>query len=221
MITILTRSRAVPITLSKTSRPSYRALACAAMIAILTRSCAVPITLSKTARPSYRTLVCAAMIANLVKRIHTPMLSHTAPLFANAVLDPITGQEQTYRRLINNPDTAPVWIHGCAKEIGRLDQGLAGTNINGTGTMWFKPHNTLPPGRTATYLRIVVDNCPQKAEPERVCWMVGGNLVDYPGNVSTPTADMTTAKLIMNDTVSTPNATYHCFDISNPSYFDK
>ena len=26
---------------------------------------------------------------------------------------------------------------------------------------------------------------------------------------------MTTDKLIMNDTVSTPNATYHCFDISN------
>ena len=26
---------------------------------------------------------------------------------------------------------------------------------------------------------------------------------------------MTTAKLIMNNTISTPNATYHCFDISN------
>ena len=61
----------------------------------------------------------------------------------------------------------------------------------------------------------MVDHRPQKAEPERVRWTVGSNLVDYPGNVSTPTADMTTAKLIMNDTVSNPNATYHCFDISN------
>ena len=61
----------------------------------------------------------------------------------------------------------------------------------------------------------MVDHRPQKAEPERVRWTVGSNLVDYPGNVSTPTADMTTAKLIMNGTVSTPNATYHCFEISN------
>ena len=66
------------------------------MIAILTRSFAVPITRSNTSRPSYRALACATMIANSAKRIHTPMLSHTAPLVANAVLDPITGQEQTY-----------------------------------------------------------------------------------------------------------------------------
>ena len=63
------------------------------MIAILTRSRAVPITCSKTSRPSYHALACAAMIANSAKRIHTPVLSHTAPLVANAVLDPITGQE--------------------------------------------------------------------------------------------------------------------------------
>ena len=129
------------------------------------------------------------MIANSAKLNHTPMISHTAPLVASAILDPITGQEQAYRRLINNPDTAPVWLQGCANEIVRLAQGLAGTNIQGSETMWFKPHTALPPGRTATYLRIVVDHRPQKAEPERVCWTVGGNLVDYPGNVSTPTAD--------------------------------
>ena len=177
------------------------------MIAILTRSRAVPITRSKTSRLSYCALACAAMIANSAKRIHTPMLSHTPPLVANAVMDPITGQEQTYRRLINNPDTAPVWLQGCANEIGRLAQGLTGTDIKVTGTMWFKPHTALPPGRTATYLRIVVKHRPQKAEPERVRWTVGGNLVDYPGNVSTPTVDMTTTKLVMNNTVSTPNTT--------------
>ena len=44
---------------------------------------------------------------------------------------------------------------------------------------------------------------------------VGGNLIDYPYEVSTPTADMTTAKLVMNSTISTPGATFHCFDISN------
>ena len=76
------------------------------MIAILTRSRAVPITRFKTSRPSYRALACAAMITNSAKHIHTSVLSNTAPPVANAVLDPITGQEQTYQRLINNPDTA-------------------------------------------------------------------------------------------------------------------
>ena len=66
------------------------------MIAILTRSRAVPITFPNTSRPSYCALSCAAMIANSAKRSHTSVLSNTAPLVANAVLDPITGQEQTY-----------------------------------------------------------------------------------------------------------------------------
>ena len=62
------------------------------MIAIITRSRAVPITRFQTSRPSYRALACAAMIANSAKLNHTPMLSHTAPLVANAILDPITVQ---------------------------------------------------------------------------------------------------------------------------------
>ena len=89
----ITRSCAGPSTCSQTARPSYRALACAAMIAILTRSRAVPITRSNRSPPTYRALACAAMIANSTKRIHTSALSHTATPVANAVLDPITGQE--------------------------------------------------------------------------------------------------------------------------------
>ena len=95
----------------------------------------------------------------------------------------------------------------CALDVGAGESLREAADFIGTGTMWFKPHTALPPGRIATYLRIVVDHRPQKDELKRVCWTVGGNLVDYPGNVSTPTADMTTAKLIMNDTISTPNAT--------------
>jgi len=36
--------------------------------------------------------------------------------------------------------------------------------------------------------------------------MVGGDRVQYDGNVSTKTADLTTAKLLFNSVVSTPNA---------------
>jgi hypothetical protein len=98
---------------------------------------------------------------------------------------------------------------------GRLVQGRAGTDIKGTETIHFLRHTAIPAGQKATYFRIVVDIRPQKAEPHRVRFTVGGNLIKYLGNVSTPTADMTTAKLVVNSTLSTPGAKYSCFNISN------
>ena len=136
------------------------------------------------------------------------------PWIAHAVLDPKTGANLSYRKLLEGPD-ANIWINGCANEIGRLAQGRTGTPIQGTDTIHFLSHTKLPKGRKATYLRIVVDYRPQKKEPNRVRFTAGGDQVDYPGNVSTPTADITTAKIVLNSTVSTPGATYSCFDISN------
>jgi hypothetical protein len=106
-------------------------------------------------------------------------------------------------------------INGCANKIDRLAQGRAGTEIKGTKTIHFLRHTDIPAGRKATYVRIVVDIRPQKAEPNRVQFTVGGNLIEYLGNVSIPTADMTTAKLVIKSTLSTPGAKYSCFDISN------
>jgi hypothetical protein len=39
-------------------------------------------------------------------------------------------------------------------------------------------------------------------------WTVGGNKVNYPFDVSTKTADLTTAKLLINSIISTPNAQF-------------
>jgi hypothetical protein len=60
-----------------------------------------------------------------------------------------------------------------------------------------------------------VDYRPQNKEPNRTRLTVGGNLVDYPGDVSTPTADTTTAKLVINSTISTPQAKYIYGDVKN------
>lgn len=77
---------------------------------------------------------------------------------------------------------------------------------SGNDTMPFVRHDALPPGRTATYLRIVSELKPLKAETKRVRFTVGGDKIENPGNVSTPTADMTTVKLLLDSTLSTPNA---------------
>jgi hypothetical protein len=44
---------------------------------------------------------------------------------------------------------------------------------------------------------------------------VGGNLVNYPGDVGTRTADLLTVKLLLNSVISTPGARFMSLDISN------
>ena len=56
---------------------------------------------------------------------------------------------------------------------------------------------------------------PQKAETHRTRLTVGGNLINFPGDVTTPTADLIMAKLIFNSLLSTKNAKFTCVDIAN------
>eukprot|EP00957_Ditylum_brightwellii_P044213 3354904-Ditylum_brightwellii.AAC.1 len=45
--------------------------------------------------------------------------------------------------------------------------------------------------------------------------MVGSDRINYPHDVSTPTADAITAKCVINSTISTPGAKFMCLDIKN------
>ena len=44
---------------------------------------------------------------------------------------------------------------------------------------------------------------------------MGSNLIDFPGDVSTPMLDLTTAKMVINSTISTPGACYMCGGVNN------
>ncbi len=44
---------------------------------------------------------------------------------------------------------------------------------------------------------------------------MGGNRVHYLGNTGTPTANILTVKLLINSTISTPNAKYMTMDIKD------
>ena len=108
-----------------------------------------------------------------------------------------------YRELSQSSEGA-LWQASNAEEIGRLTQGHG--EQKGTNTMFFIPVDAIPKGRKATYLRVVSAFRPEKSNPRRVRWTVGGDKVDYPFDVSTKTADLTTAKLLFNSVLSTPNA---------------
>ena len=81
-------------------------------------------------------------------------------------------------------------------ELGRIAQGYKDTE--GTNTVKFMNLDeiaNIPADRTVTYARIVVDYYrPQKADPNRVRITAGGNLINYPYELTTRTADLTTSK---------------------------
>jgi hypothetical protein len=155
--------------------------------------------------------------ANHVATITGPIFllpTNLSQRVANSVLNPITGQSLEYRQLSQDP-TKDKWIHGFANEIGRLAQGVGTRMPTGTDTIHFIQREQVPSDRKVTYGRIVATIRPQKAETHRVRLTVGGNLIDYPGNVSTPTADMTTAKILFNSVISIPDARFMCTDVED------
>jgi hypothetical protein len=44
---------------------------------------------------------------------------------------------------------------------------------------------------------------------------LGGDQINYPGDVATPTADMLVAKILFNSVISTADARFMTMDISN------
>jgi hypothetical protein len=101
------------------------------------------------------------------------------------------------------------------KRFWRKAQGNVKTGQKEMNAIFVMTHAEIlhiPKNQTITYARVVVNFWPQKADPHQI---TGGNLINYPGKVSTCTADLTTSKLMWNSVVSTEGAKYMCLDIKN------
>ena len=81
--------------------------------------------------------------------------------------------------------------------------------------MTHKDIRKIPKYRIVAYTRVVVNYRPQKPAPNRVRITAGVNLIKYPGELTTRTADLKTSKLLWNSVLSTQNAKYMCIDIKN------
>ena len=86
----------------------------------------------------------------------------------------------------------------------------------GTQTIRFRPKSAIPKHKKATYGRIVSSLRPHKEEQHRIRLTVGGNLLDYEGDASTPTSDLITTKIHLNSVISTKNAKFATTDIKKP-----
>ena len=121
---------------------------------------------------------------------HTPATLQSKCILdqvCNGVVHPVTKETITkYKKLANDPLMKGVWTKAMCKEFGRLAQGYG--DKEGTNTIFFMTIDEIkqiPKDRTVTYARIVVDYRPQKDDPNRVRITVGGNLIDYPGELTT------------------------------------
>ncbi len=69
--------------------------------------------------------------------------------------------------------------------------------------------------KDVTYEQFVCTLRPEKVEQNQTRFTVGGNHINYPGAVATPTAEMLVAKMLFNSIISTKGAKFMTMDISN------
>ena len=55
---------------------------------------------------------------------------------------------------------------------------------------------------------------PQKEDPYRICFNVGGDRLDYPGPTATKNAEIQTANLLFNNSISTKVGQFMCIDLN-------
>ena len=88
----------------------------------------------------------------------------------------------------------------------------------GTNKIRFRPRSVVPTDKKVTYCLIVATLRPQNEEQHRIRLTVGGDKLDYFGDASTLTTDLTIRKLHLNSIISTPDAKFVTADIKHFYY---
>jgi hypothetical protein len=161
------------------------------------------------------------MRANAKKQLHTAKITFHTDAFHCAMhstaINPNTGHTAEYCRSSTTAGMVPSGLTRVLMKIGCLCCGR-GPNSHmptGTKTLFFIPISAMPKGCKATYIRIVCADRPEKTESRCVRFTVGGDQVDYPGTISTKTADLSMTKILINRVLSTPGAKYMTGDLKD------
>ncbi len=169
------------------------------------------------------TIISSESIANRVKRRRgTPSSSIPERVVqqrrdsANPVLDFDTGKLLEYCQLLQDPKHKEIWTTAGANEFGRLAQGVGG-QIDGTNTIFFVHKNEIHQDRLkdVTYIKFVASVRTEKDDPYCIRATLGGNLIHYPDDVGTPTANLLLIKIFLNSVISSDGARFATADLSN------
>jgi hypothetical protein len=133
--------------------------------------------------------------------IYTPTKLHPTAIptatfnfqqIAMPMVYPKTGETiSSYKQLMQDPATAKIWKTAFGKDFGSMAQGDIKTGQEGTNLIFVMTHaeiKNIPRNQAMTYAHVVVNFCPQRADPHRIRITAGGNLINYPGELSTQTA---------------------------------
>ena len=90
-----------------------------------------------------------------------------------------------------------IWKKSLTNEFGRLANGVGTRMPHGTNIIKFVNKSQVPRDRTVTYGNVVCDIRPRKSETHRVRLIVGGYQISYPGEGSSPTSALSTAKCLV------------------------
>ena len=140
--------------------------------------------------------------------------------YANVVIDEETGDVMNLKKLLKHPKYTETWTRAAANKYGRLFQECGrnedgSQRIEGTNACHWIRRNQVPKGKRVSYNIEVADICPEKADPNRVQFTIGGDMLEYTGETSTETSSIETAKLLINSTLSTKGAQFAVMDIFN------
>ena len=115
---------------------------------------------------------------------------------AYAVLNDETGKLLKYQHLMKHPKYKDTWLKLFGTDICRL--------VTTTETIFFKCKDKIPHNqrKDITYGRVVCTYRLEKKDPYQTGLTMGGNLVNYPDDCGTPTANLLTVKLLLNSKVS-------------------
>jgi hypothetical protein len=132
-------------------------------------------------------------------------------------MDKNTGKLLNYRQLMNSPKYKKAWSLSAANKFGRLANSIGGRIKNPTNTIEFISQHKVPADRKKdiTYGQFVCLVRPKKAEPNQMRFTVGGNRINHPGEIATPTTEMLVAKMLFNSVISMKDAQFMTMNISN------
>ena len=108
------------------------------------------------------------------------------------------------------------WSTSSENEFGRLANGVGSRIKKPTNTIKFIKNKDISSARRkdVTYGSFFCNVRNEKSENNRTRFVVGGDRINYPGEVATPTTDMLVAKLLFNSVVFTINAKFMTMYIS-------
>ena len=204
------------------AQSSTKATSPAANTRSKTKADAPPATRTRAGTKHLGNAAAVAKMNNTV-RSYTQRLTKKMELMENeihqamAVMDEETGQLLNYRQLLRSAKYKKEWSISSANEFGRLANGVGNRIKNPTNTIQFVRKKDIPQDRRkdVTYGSFVCSVRPEKKEKNRTRFTVGGDRINYPGAVATPTADMLVAKLLFNSVISTKGARFMTIDISD------